>query len=114
MFEDLVHTHHSGQGSSEYRDQWRSGAGYSRVIELPKLDISVIKSDPAKHAATVQCPLHTSHPCDGPIYSSLHATFYTLVTEVGDVAVCCCCGGVVESGAVAVELGTVTLPGDKC
>ena len=58
MFEDLVHTHHSGQGSSEYRDQWRSGAGYSRVIELPKLDISVIKSDPAKHAAA-PFTLHT-------------------------------------------------------
>ena len=29
------------------------GLGYSRVIELPKLDISVIKSDPAKHAAAV-------------------------------------------------------------
>ena len=34
------------------------GLGYSRVIELPKLDISVIKSDPAKHAAA-PFTLHT-------------------------------------------------------
>ena len=84
----------SGQGSSEYRDQWRSGAGYSRVIELPKLDISVIKSDPAKPAAAVP-PSHFT-----PLWWTHLQQFTCYILHAGDRGWRCCgvlllrwCGG---------------------